>query len=119
MHNVLKNLASHLSILERHDVGELCGTQHRVVALDRSHEPALLFAKELVALVDTSSEVLPGLVRRAEVGRTLEGPDAGTRRVCHFDEDVRDVKDLQNRRNGTERLKQLLKRRKSKQELEL
>lgn len=39
-------------------------------------------------------KILPGLVGKAEVSRSLQHPEVRTRRICKFDQDIRHVEEL-------------------------
>lgn len=44
-----------------------------------------------------TGKILPGLVGKAEVSRSLQHPEVRTRRICEFDQDIRHVEELKER----------------------
>lgn len=44
-----------------------------------------------------TGKILPGLVGKAEVSRSLQHPEVRTRRICKFDQDIRHVEELKER----------------------
>lgn len=99
-HNLTQLLQSETQLLQPYWAGDMAVTQKQlqsspVLALGLSFGLTTLQLSRNAAVL--TGKILPGLVGKAEVSRSLQHPEVRTRRICEFDQDIRHVEELKER----------------------